>query len=157
ENLTNASPGATGPGATPFTLAPVSEFGTRNHGVILATDLYSNLGTTVLHHYNVTNPGSNSSTLSEDSPITVSNYWTTQNAHQPHGSMTLENIDDRIGMNNVYQVGNIIWAVDSIRTSSTFGNGVYDAIRWYEIDETNNMVLQSRTISDPHHDYIYPA
>jgi hypothetical protein len=155
ENITNASPGATGPGATPSTLAPVSEFGTRNHGVILATDLYS--GTSVLHRYNVTNPGANSSTLSVDSPISVSKYWTTQNAHQPDGSMTLENFDDRIGMNNVYQVGNIIWAVSSIRTSSTFGNGVYDAIRWYEIEETNNIVLQSGTISDPHHDYIYPA
>src|SRR5207245_180529 len=55
------------------------------------------------------------------------------------------------------QVGNIIWTADSILTSATTGNTVYDAIRWYEIDESTNTVLQTGTISDPHHDFLYPG
>jgi hypothetical protein len=143
------------PGKFPVTLAPVSDFDSRDHGVILATDLY--IGQTVLHRYNVLNPATSSSTLTVDKPITVPQYWNNQNGHQPDGTQTLDGVDFRIGQNNVYQVGNVIWAADSILTSLSYGSGGYDAIRWYEIDETTNTVLQSGTISDPHHDYIDPA
>jgi uncharacterized repeat protein (TIGR01451 family) len=150
----NVTSGGT-PGTTPFTLAPVSDFGGRDHGVIVAIDRPS--PATVLHSYRVTNPGSNASTLSADNPITVPTYWTNQLAHQPDGSRTLDGGGFRIGQNNVYQVGNVLWAAQSILTSSATGAAAYDAIRWYEIDETTNTVLQSGTISDPHHDFIYPA
>jgi hypothetical protein len=142
-------------GTTPFTFAPVSAFDSRNHGVILATDGFT--PASVIHRYSVNNPGSNASTLTADSPITVASYWNSQNAHQPDGSRTLNNGDFRMGSNNVYQVGNVIWVADSILTSATTGNTAYDAIRWYEIDETTNTVLQSGTISNPSHDYIYPS
>jgi hypothetical protein len=151
DNLT----GGGSPGTQPFTFAPVSDFESRDHGVIVAVDRFS--PATIVHLYDVLNPGSNAATLSGDNPLTVPQYWSNQNAHQPDGSRTLESGGDRIGSNNVYQVGNILWAADSILTSATTGNGVYDAIRWYEIDESTNTVLQSGTISDPHHDYIYPS
>src|SRR5207248_2839886 len=47
---------------TPFTFAPVSDFEGRNHGVILATDGFT--PTSVVHRYDVTNPGSNAALLS---------------------------------------------------------------------------------------------
>jgi hypothetical protein len=142
-------------GTTPFTFAPVSAFDGRDHGVIIATDGIS--PATVLHRYSVLNSGSTSSTLTSDSPITVPSYWNDQNAHQPDGSRTLNDGDFRIGTNNVYQVGNVVWLADSVLTSSATGNAAYDAVRWYEIDETTNTLLQSGTISDPHHDFLYPA
>jgi hypothetical protein len=151
ENLTG---GGTS-GTTPFTLAPVTSFDSRDHGVILATDGF--FPATVLHSYSVLNPGSNVATLSADSPIAVPTYWTNQNAHEPNSTQTLESGDFRIGQNNVYQVGNVIWAAQSVLTSSATGIGAYDAIRWYEIDATTDTLLQSGTISDPHHDYLYPA
>src|SRR5262249_28810617 len=140
---------------SPFTFAPVSAFDGRSHGVILSADGFT--PASVLHHYTVTNPGSNSATLSADNPISVAAYWNNQNAHEPDGTRTLNATDFRTGSNNVYQVGNIIWIADSILTTAALGNGVYDAIRWYEIDETTNTVLQSGTISDAHHDYIFPS
>jgi hypothetical protein len=143
------------PGTTPFTLTPVSDFDGRGHGVIVATDGFT--PATVIHRYDVTNSGSNSSTLSADNPIAVPTYRSAQNSHEPDGSRTLNANDFRLGSNNVYQVGNIIWAAQSILTSAATGNSAYDAIRWYEIDETTNTLLQSGTISDPHHDYLYPS
>jgi hypothetical protein len=147
-------------GTTPFTLAPVTTFDTRqnagtNYGVVIATDGFN--AATVLHRYNVSNPQTNSPTLSGDSPISVPSYWTNQLAHQPNGTRTLDGGDFRIGSDNVFEVGGKIWAAQSILTSAATGNGVYNAIRWYEIDEATNTLLQSGTISDPHHDYIYPS
>jgi hypothetical protein len=147
--------GGSSPGTQPTTLAPVSAFDGRDHGVVIATDAFN--AATVLHSYSVLNPASNASTFTADIPITVPTYWNNQNAHEPDGSRTLDRTNFRIGQNNVYQVGNIVWAAQSILTSSATGNSVYDAIRWYEIDETTNTLLQSGTISDPHHDYIFPA
>jgi hypothetical protein len=142
-------------GTTPFTFAPVSSFGARNHGVVYSVDGFSPAN--VLHYFTVSNPGSNSATLSADNPLAVPMYWNNQNAHEPDGSRTLNGGDFRTGQNNVYQVGNIVWIADSILTSSATGIGAYDAIRWYEIDESTNTLLQSGTISDPHNDFIYPA
>src|SRR5262249_35453715 len=76
---------------------------------------------------------------------------------QPDGTRTLDGGDFRISSDNVYQVGSVIWVADSILTSSATGNSAFDAIRWYEINEATNTVLQWGTISDPHHDYLYPS
>jgi hypothetical protein len=152
--IDNSVGGAT-PGTTPFTLAPVSDFAGRDHGVILSADRFPQA--TVLHRYSVLNPGATGPTVTADNPITVASYWAPQSAHQPDGTLTLDATDARFGQNNVYQVGNVIWAANSIRTNASFGPGAYDAIRWYEIDETTNTVLQSGTISDPHHDFNDPA
>jgi hypothetical protein len=148
------------PGLSPFTLAPVTTFDTRNNGVanygtVIATDGFT--PATVLHRYNVLNPETNASVLTPDTPITVPQYWNNQNAHQPNGTQTLNGGDFRIGSNNVYEVGGKIWGAQSILPSAATGSGAYDAIRWYEIDEATNTLLQSGTIKDPHHDYIYPS
>jgi hypothetical protein len=147
------------PNTTPATLAPISDFGSRDHGVFLATDAYAALGqaASVLHRYTLGNPASASSSLSTDSPISVPTYYIGQNAHQPDGSLTLDGTNFTIGSNNVYQVGNILWAAQSIRTSAATGSSIYDSIRWYEIDETSNTLLQTGLLSDAHHDYTYPS
>jgi hypothetical protein len=143
------------PGTTPFTFAPVSAFDGRGHGVVMSIDGFT--PASVLHHYQVMNPGSNSSSLSADNPIAVPQYWNSQAVHEPDGSRTLDGGGSRTGSNNVYQVGNIVWITDNILPTAATGNGAYDAIRWYEIDESTNTLLQSGTISDPHHDYSYPS
>jgi hypothetical protein len=151
ENLT----GGFVPGATPFTLMPVTDFGSRDHGVVVAVDGFD--PATVLHTYDVTNPATASSSLSPDNPLTVPIYYNSQLAHQPDGSQILDNVDYRIGSNSVYQVGNVIWVAQSVLPDSNTGAGAYDAIRWSEIDESTHTLLQSGTISDPHHDFIDPA
>jgi hypothetical protein len=151
ENLTG---GGTG-GTTPYSLAPVSNFGTRDHGRVISVDGFT--PGNVLHSYSVSNPGTPSSTLGADSPIGTPLYYNNQAAHQPNGTLALSAGDFRIGANSVYQVGNIIWAAHSILQTATTGTTVYDAIRWYKIDESTNTLLQSGTISDPHRDFIYPA
>lgn len=142
-------------GTQPFTFAPVSAFDGRPYGVILAADGFT--PGSVIHSYRVLNPGSNSATLTADSPIGVPTYWSNQNAHQPDGSRTLNSTDFRFGSNNVYQFGNVIWVAQSILPTSATGNGAYDAVRWYEIDASTNTLLQSGTISDPHHDFLFPS
>lgn len=137
------------PGTTPFTFAPVSDFNGRNHGVILATDGFTPAN--VLHRYNVLNPGSNPSILGPDTPIGTPSYANNANAHQPDGTANLSGGGFRIGQNNVYQVGNTIWAANSVL------NGGFDAIRWFKIDEPTNTLLQSGLITLAHHDLIYPA
>ena len=150
-------------GGIPFALAPVSDFNGRNHGVIISADCpvpacaNATSAVDILHRYNVLNPGSNPSTLTPDNPINVATYYQNQAAHQPDGTLDLDAGDVRIGSNNVYQVGNVIWVADSILTTATTGDSVYDAVRWYEINEATNTILQWGNISLPNHDLIYPS
>ena len=51
----------------------------------------------------------------------------------------------------VYKVGNVIWAVHGISNQGSA------AIRWYELNESTNAVIQQGTISDPNFDYSYPS
>ena len=49
-------------GTTPATLAPVSSFGTRDHGVVISTDDFT--PNSDLHRFNVLSPGTNSALVS---------------------------------------------------------------------------------------------
>jgi len=63
----------------------------------------------------------------------------------------LENADQRF-TGNVFELGNSLWAAHSVGGGS--GNA---AIRWYEINESTNTVLQTGLIADPDRDFIYPS
>ncbi|MBI3861637.1 MAG: PEP-CTERM sorting domain-containing protein [Planctomycetia bacterium] len=147
--------GGSSSGTQPFTFAPVSDFGSRSQGVILATDGFTPAA--VIHSYLVSNGSTNSATLSSDSAIAVPSYWNNQAAHQPDATRNLDAVDFRVGQNNVYQVGDYIWIAQSILTSAATGGSAFDAIRWYEIQQSTNTLLQSGTISLAHHDFIDPA
>ena len=71
-------------------------------------------------------------------------------ARQP-SPFTIENVSPRI-VANVFEQGDKLWAVHAV--AGSFGNS---AIRWYEISEVTNTVLQTGLIQDPNEDYHEPS
>jgi hypothetical protein len=117
------------------------------HSAVLATGISGN----VLKRFDVLNPGTSSPTLSATTNINVPAFTDPFFAHQPDGTRTLASrLDRRIG-SSVFQVGQDIWAVHNVQVGGFVG------IRWYEIEESTNRLLQSGTISALHFDYIYPS
>ena len=75
-------------------------------------------------------------------------------ARQPHPSgFTIENVSPRI-VANVFEQGNSLWAVHAV--AGSFGNS---AVRWYEINESTNTVVQTGLIEHPfgNEDYHEPS
>lgn len=73
-------------------------------------------------------------------------------ARQPHpNGRTIENVAPRF-VSNVFELGDSLWAVHAVQGS--FGNS---ALRWYEIDEVTNTVLQTALIEDPDQDFHEPS
>lgn len=64
---------------------------------------------------------------------------------------TIENVAPRF-VSNVYEHGNSLWAVHSVQ-----GNGANAALRWYEINETTNTVMQTGLIDDATRDFHEPS
>lgn len=74
-------------------------------------------------------------------------------ARQPHPTgRTIENVAPRF-VGNVIQLGTSLWAVHSVE-GNTATNA---ALRWYEIDEPTNTVLQTGLIDDPDRDFHEPS
>ncbi len=74
-------------------------------------------------------------------------------ARQPHpAGRTLENVAPRL-VSNVFELGNSLWAVHSVQGNTTTNA----AVRWYEIDETTNTILQTGLIDDPNRDFHEPS
>lgn len=77
-------------------------------------------------------------------------------ARQPVDSVgetqTIENVAPRF-VGNAFEVGNSLWAVHSVR-GSTATNA---ALRWYNIDETTNTIIQTGLIDDTTRDFIDPT
>ncbi|HEX6597104.1 MAG TPA: hypothetical protein VF045_09225, partial [Acidimicrobiales bacterium] len=67
-------------------------------------------------------------------------------------SNTIENVAPRF-VGNVFELGNSLWAVHSV-LGSTPTNA---ALRWYEINETTNTVIQTGLIDDPNRDFHEPT
>ncbi|MBI5547955.1 MAG: DUF11 domain-containing protein [Deltaproteobacteria bacterium] len=65
---------------------------------------------------------------------------------------TIENIAPRF-VGNVVVIGNSLWAVHAVQGSTTTNS----ALRWYEINETTNTVIQSALINDPTRDFHEPS
>jgi hypothetical protein len=73
-------------------------------------------------------------------------------ARQPHPfGRTLENVSPRI-VANVFEQGDSLWAVHAV-----LGNFSNSAVRWYEINEVTNTVLQTGLIQNPNEDYHEPS
>jgi hypothetical protein len=68
----------------------------------------------------------------------------------PFGT-TIENVAPRF-VSNVFEQGDSLWAVHAVQGS--FSNS---ALRWYEIDETTNTVLQTGLIEDKDQDFHEPS
>ncbi len=91
-------------------------------------------------------------TLQPPTTITVPNYQGGPLGRQPGGFQSLENVSPRF-TGNVIEVGNSLWATHAVLNPAT-GNS---AIRWYEIDETTNAVLQTGLLSDATLDFLDPS
>lgn len=64
---------------------------------------------------------------------------------------TIENVAPRFG-GNVVEFGDSLWAVHSVQ-----GSGSNSALRWYEIEESTNSLLQSGLIEDTNEDFHEPS
>lgn len=82
--------------------------------------------------------------------ITVPLYQAPQGGRQP-GAPNVENDSARFG-SNIVNVNGSLWAAHAVR-----GTGNNSVIRWYEIDESTNTVIQTGLIQDPALDLYYPS
>jgi hypothetical protein len=136
------------------TLQPVVNFSANPaHASVLlvgpptAPNNYATLSKLTLTATSGTNP-----TLSGPTSIAVTAFNDPSLARQPDGTQTIASNDARFS-SYVSQVGDTIWAVHNVNV-----NG-HPALRWYKIDDTTNIILQSGTVSDPagHFDYFFPS
>jgi hypothetical protein len=97
---------------------------------------------------NAAGPGS--ATLSSSTVLNVPGYTAPNDPTQPDGSSNLDDGDARFSA-SVRRVGNVLFAVHNTEVNNLA------AIRWYRINATNNVVLESGTITDPIQDLFYPS
>ena len=104
-----------------------------------------------LRRADIVNPGTAGATLGPASAVAgVPAFNGAPAARQPSG-VTIENVSPRF-TGNVVGVGGSIWAVHAVRGS--FANS---AIRWYEIDDATNSVVQTGLIESANLDYLDPS
>jgi hypothetical protein len=137
-------------GTLPFRTQVAVDFGPSDGRAALLRA--SDSGGATLERLNVSGGSGPGATLSGVTVIPVAPYAAPVNADQPGAKTNINTFTAGFGA-NVVQVGNSLWAVQSI-TDPTTGNV---SIRYYEIDETTNAVLQTGTISDPNLDFYFPS
>jgi hypothetical protein len=125
---------------------PVVNFNpTSEHAAILAPGLGntpSNLLRTTL--FNTGGPGATLSGATTSVP--VSQFGPPPPAGQPDGTQLIGLLGSRIKA-NVYQVGNVLYAVHDVNVNGKAG------IKWYKINESTNQLIQEGILSDPNFDY----
>ena len=128
-------------------LQPAIDFNSPNGQVaVLAAD--DTFGTTITRS-NIFTFG-NSAFLGGPIDINVPFYQSANSARQP-GAPDVENDAARFG-SNIVNVNGSLWAAHAVR-----GTNNNSAIRWYEIDEATNTVIQTGLIQDPTLDFYYPS
>jgi uncharacterized repeat protein (TIGR01451 family) len=110
---------------------------------------------TALRRSNIFGAGFAGAMLGTPVPITGDpGHQMPPDARQPHPSdpaVTIENVAPRF-VGNVFEQGDSLWAAHAV-----LGNNNNSAIRWYEIDEVTNIVLQTGLIEDPNQDFHEPS
>lgn len=126
---------------------PIINFGPAgDHAPLLATS--EEATATVLYRSDLMNTGGAGATISPEAvPIDVGVYAMPPDAAQPDGTRVIGLIDQRF-KSNVYQVGDVIYAVHDVKV------GDNAAIKWYQIDEATGTVIQEGVLSDPAYDYF---
>ena len=142
------------PGNIGMSIQPVINFG-PNQGFepLLATSLAS--PDTVLYRTDLVGTAAANATMSSTVQIGVNQYFNPPAAGQSNGSQIIGTIDQRF-TGNVYQVGNVLYAVHATRVE-TSPLVFHDAITWYKIDATTNNVLQEGTITNGTFDLYQPS
>jgi len=98
----------------------------------------------------VLNGDATNATLAPATPIKVDDYTYPIDPTQPDGTATLADSDARISA-RVITAGGILFAVQNVEVNNRA------AIRWYRITLTNEMVLESGTITNSDLDLFYPS
>jgi hypothetical protein len=88
--------------------------------------------------------------LSSPALITVPGYTVPINPFQPDGSSNLDDGDARFSA-IVYRVGGVLFAVHGTEVNDRA------ALRWYRINATNHVVLESGTITNATLELFYPS
>lgn len=129
-----------------FAIQPAVDFGASDgRAALLATASAANR----FNRTNIFGAGAAGATLSASVNIAV----TTSDppaAFQPDGTQDLDAGDPRIAT-TVFEVGDSLWSVHGINS------GGRAAIRWEEISEVTNAVLQQGTIADANADFFFPS
>ena len=137
-----------------YALQPIVDFGpSPGREALLAANVITETGTNStqnIRRASLQNTGTATATLSAATGITVSRYASPFDAAQPGTSNLISTNDARFGAVTP-KVGSSIWAVDAVN------NGGNAGIRWYQIDEASNAVLQSGTLGDATYSYYYPS
>ncbi|MBC7856563.1 MAG: hypothetical protein IAF94_24300 [Pirellulaceae bacterium] len=142
--------GLNSPNSRGFSVQPAVDFGPSDgRAVLLATD---GAVTARLRRTNILGAGAAAATLSPtpSTAINTAALSTVPTADQPGNKANLNTGDTRFS-SNVVEVGDSLWAV---RGTGLDGRA---AIRWYEIDEVTNVILQTGTISDLNRSYYFPS
>ena len=105
-----------------------------------------NLRSTKLN--NAAGPGAAS--LGSTTAIAAPAFSVPVNLHQPDGTATLRNIDNRIGA-AVYEVNGVIFAAHVTTVNSR------SAIRWYRLDAVTDTLLETGLLADASADYSFPS
>lgn len=137
-----------------YALQPIVDFGpSPGREPLLAANVVTETGTNSTRNIiraSLQNTGTGTATLSAATAISVSRYASPFDAAQPGTSNLISTNDARFAA-VAPKVGSSIWAVQAVN------NGGISGIRWYQIDEASNAVLQSGTIGDSTYAYYFPS
>ncbi len=111
---------------------------TNGSGVLIRADILGSTG-----------PGA---TLTTPTTIAVPAYSAAPAGRQPGGVTPLENVSPRF-TGNVMEVSGSLWAAHAVLDPANNSS----AVRWYEIDEATNALLQTGLITDPNLDFLDPS
>ena len=129
-----------------FANQPIVDFaGNGTSHLTLASFDSTNLHLASLDNVNTATPS-----ISSGNFLAVAGNTNTQDARQPGGPNTINTGDFRFSSNVVKQ-GNNIWGVN---TNTVAGDEV---VKWYRIDATTNLLVESGTISTVGFDYYRPS
>jgi len=126
------------------------DFGATDGRGGLFSAQFTGAGDNVLRRRNILGAGAANATLSAVIVIPVTPFLGPPDGDQPGVAPDL--INDGGFSGNVIEVGNSIYAVQGVQDAA--GNA---AIRFYEINETTNAVVQDILISIPNLDVLYPS
>ena len=129
------------------TVQPIIDFGPSNGTEPLLARSAELFGDTKLDRTTISGTTGAGASLSAVTPINVAGYADPPRAAQPDGSRSVSTVDARIG-SNVYQIGNIMYAVQTSAIGDNAG------LIWTKIDEATNTVIQQGSISDPNFDFF---
>jgi hypothetical protein len=136
------------PATVGFRAYPIVDFGPDDgRGPFIATVDVAN---DVLRRTNVTGAGAAGAVLGATAVIDVPDFAPPDDADQPGAKQDVDTGDSRFS-GAIFEVGNSLWGAYAIDV------GGRSAIRWHQIDESTNVVMQTGTISDPALEFFYPS